>query len=213
VNACLPTCCKSNETTSSRPIQRSGDMGRPKQTPALSIWTNGMLVGTWRMHGPSGMSMQYDTALVNSPFERPLSLPFDLDNTPLKDSSVEIFINTLPTDNDTIRSQLATLFKTVSTDAFNLLQAICQFSASRSQLKALKLTFFGFGLCLYWASLRAAFFWWSAWSASGAACDKTAHQALCPSRSSVAERACPVKACNGHSVSAATPNSKHGWLC
>ena len=27
------------------------------------------------------------------------------------------------------------------------------------------------------------------------------------------ERACPAKACTGHSVHAATPHSKPGWLC
>jgi serine/threonine-protein kinase HipA len=101
-------------------------MGRPTQTQALSIWTNGMRVGTWRMGGRSGMSLQYDPDWMKSPLGRPLSLslPFGMDNTPLKGPAVDNFFDNLLPDNDTIRRRLAARFKTATTDAFDLLRAI-----------------------------------------------------------------------------------------
>ncbi len=101
-------------------------MGRPTQTQALSIWTNGMRVGTWRIQGRSGMSLQYDPAWMNSPLGRPLSLslPFGMDNTPLKGPAVDHFFDNLLPDNDAIRRRLAARFRTASTDPFDLLRAI-----------------------------------------------------------------------------------------
>lgn len=101
-------------------------MGRRTQTQALSIWTNGMRVGSWRIHGRSGMSLQYDPAWMNSPLGRPLSLslPFGMNNTPLKGPAVDNFFDNLLPDNDTIRRRLAARFKTATTDAFDLLRAI-----------------------------------------------------------------------------------------
>lgn len=101
-------------------------MGRPAQTQALSIWTNGERVGTWRMGGRSGMSLQYDPTWMRAPAGRPLSLslPFGLDDSPLKGPAVAHFFDNLLPDNETIRRRLATRFKTGSTDAFDLLRAI-----------------------------------------------------------------------------------------
>jgi serine/threonine-protein kinase HipA len=113
-------------------------MGRPAHTQALSIWTNGMRVGTWRIQGRSGMSLQYDSAWMNSPLGRPLSLslPFGMDNTPLKGPAVDHFFDNLLPDNDTIRRRLATRFKTASTDAFDLLRAIGRDCVGSVQLLA-----------------------------------------------------------------------------
>jgi serine/threonine-protein kinase HipA len=101
-------------------------MGRPAQTQALSIWTNGVRVGTWRMGGRAGMSLQYDTDWMSAPAGRPLSLslPFGIDNSPLKGPAVAHFFDNLLPDNEVIRRRLATRFKTASTDAFDLLRAI-----------------------------------------------------------------------------------------
>lgn len=85
-------------------------MGRPAQTQALSIWTNGERVGTWRMGGRSGMSLQYDTTWMRAPAGRPLSLslPFGLDDSPLKGPAVAHFFDNLLPDNEAIRRRLAT---------------------------------------------------------------------------------------------------------
>jgi len=101
-------------------------MGRPAHTQALSIWTNGERVGTWRMGGRSGMSLQYDPTWMRAPAGRPLSLslPFGLDDSPLKGPAVAHFFDNLLPDNEAIRRRLATRFKTGSTDAFDLLRAI-----------------------------------------------------------------------------------------
>lgn len=101
-------------------------MGRPAHTQALSIWTNGERVGTWRMGGRGGMSLQYDPAWMRAPAGRPLSLslPFGLDDSPLKGPAVAHFFDNLLPDNEAIRRRLATRFKTGSTDAFDLLRAI-----------------------------------------------------------------------------------------
>lgn len=101
-------------------------MGRPAHSQALSIWTNGERVGTWRMGGRSGMSLQYAPDWMRSPAGRPLSLslPFGLDNSPLKGPAVAHFFDNLLPDNDAIRRRLAARFKINSTDAFDLLRAI-----------------------------------------------------------------------------------------
>lgn len=111
-------------------------MGRPAQTQALSIWTNGARVGTWRMGGRSGMSLQYDSTWMRAPAGRPLSLslPFGLDDSPLKGPAVAHFFDNLLPDNETIRRRLATRFKTGSTDAFDLLRAIGRDCAGAVQL-------------------------------------------------------------------------------
>ena len=101
-------------------------MGRPTHTQALSIWTNGERVGTWRMGGQSGMSLQYDADWMRASAGRPLSLslPFGLNDSPLKGPAAAHFFDNLLPDNDAIRRRLATRFKTNSTDAFDLLRAI-----------------------------------------------------------------------------------------
>jgi serine/threonine-protein kinase HipA len=72
------------------------------------------------------MSLQYDTDWMRAPAGRPLSLslPFGLDDSPLKGPAVEHFFDNLLPDNDAIRRRLATRFKTASTGAFDLLRAI-----------------------------------------------------------------------------------------
>jgi len=101
-------------------------MGRPSHTQALSVWTNGLKVGTWRIGGRSGMELQYERDWMQSPLGRPLSLslPFGLDDLPLRGPAVEHYFDNLLPDSDAIRRRIATRFKTGSTDAFHLLRAI-----------------------------------------------------------------------------------------
>ncbi len=101
-------------------------MGRPSSTQALSVWTNGVRVGTWRIGGRSGMELQYERGWMQSPMGRPLSLslPFGLDDTPLRGPAVEHYFDNLLPDSDLIRRRIAVRFKTSSAAAFDLLRAI-----------------------------------------------------------------------------------------
>jgi len=61
-------------------------MGRPSHSRSLGIWANGVRVGRWTLTGRGDAELQYDPVWVNSDIGRPLSLslPFTLENSPLK---------------------------------------------------------------------------------------------------------------------------------
>ncbi|WP_116324021.1 HipA domain-containing protein [Cupriavidus sp. P-10] len=101
-------------------------MGRKSHTRALSVWANGLRVGTWRMAPHRPMELQYDAEWVASQAGRPLSLslPFGIDNAPLRGDNVQNYFDNLLPDSDPIRRRLATKYHTGSTDAFDLLEAI-----------------------------------------------------------------------------------------
>lgn len=101
-------------------------MGRKPHSRALSIWANGQRVGTWRIRTRGDMELQYDRAWMTSESGRPLSLslPFGVDDTPLRGERVRSFFDNLLPDSEAIRRRLATRFKTASLDAFDLLTAI-----------------------------------------------------------------------------------------
>jgi len=101
-------------------------MGRKSQARALSVWANGMRVATWRIPSRGDMTLQYDEAWRDSAGGRPLSLslPFGVDNSPLKGAAVENYFDNLLPDSDQIRKRLAGRFKTDSLNPFDLLAAI-----------------------------------------------------------------------------------------
>lgn len=73
-------------------------MGRKSHGRALSIWTNGRRVGRWTLPARGEMQLQYDD-WVKADIGRPLSLslPFNLENLPLKGDRVRnYFDNLLP---------------------------------------------------------------------------------------------------------------------
>jgi serine/threonine-protein kinase HipA len=100
-------------------------MGRRSHSRALSVWTNGERVGTWSLPARGDIEFQYDPEWIESPAGRPLSLslPFTAE-LPLKGERVRNFFDNLLPDSDAIRRRLASRFKTASTDAFDLLQAV-----------------------------------------------------------------------------------------
>lgn len=61
-------------------------MGRRSHSRSLSIWTNGVRVGRWTVPARGEMELQYDVDWVRADVGRPLSLslPFNLQNLPLK---------------------------------------------------------------------------------------------------------------------------------
>lgn len=101
-------------------------MGRRSHSRSLSVWANGVRVGRWTIPARGDMQFQYDADWVGADVGRPLSLslPFNLDNLPLKGDKVYNFFDNLLPDSDAIRKRVAERFRTGSTDPFDLLKAI-----------------------------------------------------------------------------------------
>jgi serine/threonine-protein kinase HipA len=101
-------------------------MGRQTHSRALSIWANGERVGVWRLPTRGAMELVYDPAWIASPAGRPLSLslPFALDNAPLKGDRVLNYFDNLLPDSEAIRRRIAQRYQTDTLDAFELLAAI-----------------------------------------------------------------------------------------
>ncbi|MBM7131175.1 type II toxin-antitoxin system HipA family toxin [Dyella mobilis] len=101
-------------------------MGRKSHSRSLSIWTNGIRVGRWTIPARGEMALHYDADWVSADVGRPLSLslPFNLQNLPLKGEKVANYFDNLLPDSEAIRRRAAERFKTGSTDPFDLLKAI-----------------------------------------------------------------------------------------
>ncbi|MDN7897629.1 type II toxin-antitoxin system HipA family toxin [Burkholderia cepacia] len=101
-------------------------MGRRTHTRALSIWTNGQRVGTWRIPARGDMELLYDADWKQSAVGRPLSLslPFGVGKAPLRGERVNHFFDNLLPDSDAIRRRLAARFGTATTEPFDLLAAL-----------------------------------------------------------------------------------------
>lgn len=101
-------------------------MGRRSHSRSLSIWTNGVRVGRWTVPARGEMELQYDVDWVRADVGRPLSLslPFNLQNLPLKGERVANYFDNLLPDSDAIRRRVAERFRTGSVDPFDLLKAI-----------------------------------------------------------------------------------------
>ncbi|MET7141905.1 HipA N-terminal domain-containing protein [Xanthomonas sp. PPL139] len=71
------------------------------------------------------MELHYDTDWVGADIGRPLSLslPFNLQNQPLKGEKVFNYFDNLLPDSDAIRRRVAQRFTVPSTDPFDLLSA------------------------------------------------------------------------------------------
>jgi len=101
-------------------------MGRRSHSRSLSIWTNGVRVGRWTIPARGEMELHYDPAWVGADVGRPLSLslPFNLQNVPLKGEKVAHYFDNLLPDSDAIRRRVAERFRTGSMEPFDLLKAI-----------------------------------------------------------------------------------------
>ena len=101
-------------------------MARRPRTRSLGLWANGMRVGQWQVSGKGMDTLVYDPQWVVSPQGRPLSLslPFTLDNAPLHGEVVHNYFDNLLPDSQAIRRRLQMRFRTLNTDAFDLLAAI-----------------------------------------------------------------------------------------
>lgn len=93
---------------------------------ALNVWMNGQFVGTWTQGNRRSSKFQYDAHWIKSAYARPLSnaLPMNtVDGVVTGQEVTDYFDNLLP-DSVDIRKRIQSSFKTKSTDAFNLLEAI-----------------------------------------------------------------------------------------
>lgn len=101
-------------------------MGRRSHSRSLSIWTNGVRVGRWTIPARGEVELQYDVDWVGADIGRPLSLslPFNLQNLPVKGEKVANYFDNLLPDSDAIRRRVAERFRTGSTEPFDLLKAI-----------------------------------------------------------------------------------------
>ncbi len=100
-------------------------MGRRSHSRALSIWANGERVGTWRVAGRGPDELHYDEGWLESASGRPLSLSLPLIRADAhKGPVVQSYFDNLLPDSVHIRERLAQRFRTQSTGAFDLLQAI-----------------------------------------------------------------------------------------
>lgn len=101
-------------------------MAHRSQQRLLGLWANGLRVGTWQVAANGEDRLTYDPVWLVSSQGRPLSLslPFTIDNAPLRGPQVRNYFDNLLPDSDVIRRRLQTRFRTSSTDAFDLLTAI-----------------------------------------------------------------------------------------
>lgn len=113
-------------------------VGRRSHSRSLAIWANGVRVGVWTLPARGDATLQYDPQWLASDVGRPLSLslPFNLDNLPLKGPAVANFFDNLLPDSDQIRKRVAERFRTGSTAPFDLLAAIGRDCVGAVQLLA-----------------------------------------------------------------------------
>ena len=101
-------------------------MGRKSHKRALAVWINGQRVGEWSIPLRGEDEFQYDTEWMQSDEGRPLSLslPFSLDNAPVKGRAIANYFDNLLPDSDAIRQRIQNRFGTDSRNTFDLLAAI-----------------------------------------------------------------------------------------
>lgn len=101
-------------------------MGRRSHSRSLSIWSNGVRVGRWTITAQGVSELAYDADWVRGDVGRPLSLslPFNLQNLPLKGEKVSNYFANLLPDSEVMLRRVAERFRTGSLDPFDLLKAI-----------------------------------------------------------------------------------------
>ncbi len=101
----------------------------------LAVWMNGERVGVWSVGRTGRHRFVYDASWLASPNVRSLSLSLPIPATrEVSGVAVASYFDNLLPDSDRIRQRLRTRFKTGSTSAFDLLQAIGRDCAGAVQL-------------------------------------------------------------------------------
>lgn len=83
-------------------------MAKRSAPRCLSLWANGIRVGEWQVSARGSDVLTYDPAWIAAPEGRPLSLslPFTLDNAPLRCDAVYNYFDNLLPDSDAIRRRV-----------------------------------------------------------------------------------------------------------
>lgn len=112
-----------------------------RRIAALDLWMNGLHVGRWERGRVGSDRLVYDTAWMDAPEGRPLSLslPFSRGvdggkSIPLSSPAVAAYFENLIPDNDRILRRLRDRYRTASASAFDLLTAIGRDCAGALQL-------------------------------------------------------------------------------
>lgn len=94
--------------------------------PPLHIWMNGLHVGEWHLQGRGTHVFRYDPQWMRSSMARALSLslPITAGRSEHRGDVVANYFENLLPESINIRNRLSTRFKTKSTGAFDLLNAI-----------------------------------------------------------------------------------------
>lgn len=100
-------------------------MGRRRKSIRLSLWMNGIAVGTWEIDSAGRHHLVYDQDWLESEHGRPVSLSMPLRPAAAYSGDVvrNFFENLLP-DNRAIRERLQTRFRARSTSAQDLLAEV-----------------------------------------------------------------------------------------
>ena len=93
---------------------------------ALNVWMNGQFVGEWSKSRNAISTFNYDLQWTHQPHRRALSLslPITAGNSEHRGDKVANYFDNLLPDSKEIRQRLSARFKTKTTAAFDLLQAI-----------------------------------------------------------------------------------------
>lgn len=113
-------------------------MPRRSRARVLAVWVNGRHAADWKIPARGDVELQYQRAWVESEEGRPLSLslPFTLDNLPIKGDAVRHYFDNLLPDSEAIRQRIQSRYRTPSRDPFDLLFAIGRDCVGAVQLLA-----------------------------------------------------------------------------
>lgn len=90
----------------------------------LFVYMNGLFVGTWKQAPSLLQSFTYDSAWLNNPKGRAISLSLPLSELTFKGIHVSSFFENLLPESETMKKKIQNRFKASSTRAFELLEHI-----------------------------------------------------------------------------------------
>jgi serine/threonine-protein kinase HipA len=97
-----------------------------RRANTLAVWINGIHAADWNVTQSKGDELQYTGDWVSSKAGRPLSisLPFNLDNAPVRGERVRYYFDNLLPDSAVIRQRIQLRYRSRTQDPFDLLAAV-----------------------------------------------------------------------------------------
>lgn len=110
------------------------------------MWVNGEHAADWKVPARGEVELQYNDRWIQAAHGRPLSisLPFTIDNAPIKGEKVRYYFDNLLPDSEPLRQRIQKRYKTSSRDPFALLAAVGRECAGAVQLLPLGIAPTGF---------------------------------------------------------------------